>query len=60
MGHYYILSSNAGVPATGDSSFVWQCITFLLGTDLIYFVAVSLGILAFCIAVKAFITIMED
>lgn len=60
MGCYYILAANANVDIPGGRSFIGQLITFLLGEDLIVYTAVCLGIVAFCVGVKAFIEIMED
>lgn len=60
MGLHTYLSNSNDILITTDGGFVWQCITFLLGADLITFAAVGLGIIAFCLVVKAFINIMED
>lgn len=57
---YNILANNADIPISGDSSFVWQCVTYLLKTDLFMFAAIACGIIAFGIVVKAFIEILED
>lgn len=60
MGCYYILAANANVDIPGGSGFVWQCITYLLETDLLIFTAIACGIIAFGLVVKAFIEILED
>ena len=60
MGCYYILAANANGDIPGGRSFVWQCVTYLLETDLLIFTASACGIIAFCLVVKAFIEILED
>ena len=60
MGDYYILANSGDIPVPGGRVFVGQCISYLLGTDLVMFTAVGLGIIVFGIVVKAFINILED
>lgn len=60
MGCYYILAANANGDIPGGRSFVWQCVTYLLKTDLLIFTAIACRIIAFGIVVKAFIEILED
>lgn len=60
MGMYHILANNGDIYIPGGRSFIWQCITYLLETDLLIFTAIACGIIAFGLVVKAFIEIMED
>lgn len=60
MGDYYILANSGDIPVPGGREFVGQCISYLLQTDLVMFIAVGLGIVAFGIVAKSFMEIMED
>ena len=57
---HYILANNGNIPISGDSSFVWQCITWLLGQDLIVVSAISLGLILIYGLVSSIIKYKED
>ena len=60
MGHYYIISSNAGVPATGGSSFVRQCFAYLATCDLLFFVICAGALILIGELVEFIIKLKED
>ena len=60
MGMYTYLSNSNDIPITGDSSFVWQCITFLLGQDLIVYTSVGLGLILIYGLISSIIKYKED
>ena len=60
LGMYYILAANANADIPGGRSFIWQCVTYLLTVNLLPFVGICVGVIAFCWGVNRFINIMED
>lgn len=57
---YTYLSNSNDIPIPGDSSFVWQCVTWLLGQDLIVVSAISLGLILIYGLVSSIIKYKED
>ena len=49
-----------GVPFSGDSGFVWQCISYLLSLDLFYFIVIVIVILIVCWLIRFVLTLKED
>lgn len=60
MDMYYILAANANGDIPGGRSFIWQCVTYLLETDIVVFVVVALAIIIFGWGIISLIKIAED
>lgn len=56
----YILNNNDGIPIPGGREFIGQCITYLLGTDLITFTIVCISIIVVLSLIKMIIKVKEN